>query len=343
MRADYSLMEDEITRAQARRRAPRLVGPGADHTDLQRAAAVSRFDGVARDEQMARDYMGGGGATTSLAGPQMPGERLAESRAMAALVDSQRANLQYPAHVERDWGGKVHPVHCKMHYEAPAAHAEGVRRENGYIMPSERAQGDRYLNPSHKKTYAHDIRFDGTADAQDQHMRTSAYQFGPGGSVADAAAWKSSYQSNTLGEAVAMPNESAVGKRRHVKAPYDQAGPLAGGGSTGSLSALGGFGPLRPGEAVFRGGSGGAVRGAGNSGNLLAGLGASLVRQRDIKQRRAELQHSSKAEAGVRNEKWKEGGGAGASFAPFPNYCGHIPGRSVTRGPLSMPAHFGND
>ena len=178
----------------------------------QQLASMSRFDAAAQYKaQVEEEYARLNAIYEAKRAREATGQ---DSR--------QQQDVRLHPDAKMDWGGHVIPANSKKHDTSHVSHNVHVSAENGWLMPSERAEMERKAN--RKKRFERDINFMGAeAEAEGLPLHTATYQQAPGIFSHDTAHWQTNYEAQQAGEQVGYGRKAKNGSGvRRVKPFYEK-------------------------------------------------------------------------------------------------------------------------
>ena len=186
----------------------------------QKAATLSRFDAAATyEKQVQEEYSRLRQAYEEQQRAKQP-QLSAEQIQQLAELKRQREQPQIHPNAKFDWGGSIIPANSRKQYSNHKSQQQGVSAENGWMMPSERAEMERKAN--RKKRFEGDINFAGLeSEVKGMPLHTATYQQAPGIHGHDTSHWKTNYEAQADGEKIGYGRKRNKSVR-FVKPAYER-------------------------------------------------------------------------------------------------------------------------
>eukprot|EP00944_MAST-04C_sp_MAST-4C-sp1_P015654 g15654.t1 len=187
----------------------------------QKVAQLSRFDAAATYEKQVQEEF-------SRLRQQREEEQLAkqpqltleQQQQLALLKEHQQQQPQIHPDAQLDWGGSIIPANSRKQYRNHVSQQQAVSAENGWMMPSERADMQRKAN--RKKKFENDINFAGLeSEVKGMPLHTATYQQAPGIVGHNTSHWKTNYEAQVDGDKLGYGRKKNNSVRR-VKPAYER-------------------------------------------------------------------------------------------------------------------------
>jgi hypothetical protein len=252
--------------------------------EQQKTATLSRFDAAATYEKQVKEEYArlrkNHEDQQKARQPQLSEEQVRQ----LADLKQQRQQPRIHPDAQLDWGGSIIPANSRKQYANHVSQRQAVSAENGWMMPSERAEMERKAN--RKKCFKNDINFSGLeSEVKGMPLHTATYQQAPGIKGHDTSHWKTNYEAQADGDKIGYGRKTHKSVRR-VQPAYERNikgrrpgvhfdfGPMEDMNNSQNISKHVNFNVPEKQECnlAYAGG-----KGLKNGHNLLKGLGASIA------------------------------------------------------------------
>ena len=187
----------------------------------QQVAQLSRFDAAATyEKQVQEEFSRLRQQREEEQRAKQPRLTLEQQQQLAFLKEQQQHQPQIHPDAKLDWGGSIIPANSRKQYRNHVSQQQAVSAENGWMMPSERADMQRKAN--RKKKFENDINFAGLeSEVKGMPLHTATYQQAPGIVGHNTSHWKTNYEAQVDGDKLGYGRKKNNSVRR-VKPAYER-------------------------------------------------------------------------------------------------------------------------
>ena len=187
----------------------------------QQVAQLSRFDAAATyEKQVQEEFSRLRQQREEEQRAKQPQLTLEQQQQLAFLKEQQQHQPQIHPDAKLDWGGSIIPANSRKQYRNHVSQQQAVSAENGWMMPSERADMQRKAN--RKKRFENDINFAGLeSEVKGMPLHTATYQQAPGIVGHNTSHWKTNYEAQVDGDKLGYGRKKNNSVRR-VKPAYER-------------------------------------------------------------------------------------------------------------------------
>ena len=185
----------------------------------QQVAQLSRFDAAATyEKQVQEEFSRLRQQREEEQRAKQPRLTLEQQQQLALLKEQQQHQPQIHPDAKLDWGGSIIPANSRKQYRNHVSQQQAVSAENGWMMPSERADMQRKAN--RKKKFENDINFAGLeSEVKGMPLHTATYQQAPGIVGHNTSHWKTNYEAQVDGDKLGYGRKKTTafdGLNRHT-------------------------------------------------------------------------------------------------------------------------------